>query len=115
MQLINNKNGSVLCDKLETADNSFSRMKGLLGRTGLNKGEGLHITPCNSIHSFFMKFKFDAIFINKKNEIVYLTENMPAGRISKACFSAYSVIELPPGTIKETGTTIGDVLEFKKQ
>ena len=61
-----------------------------------------------------MKFKFDAIFINKKNEIVYLTENMPAGRISKACFSAHSVIELPSGIVKETETAVGDILEFTK-
>jgi len=112
MKLINNKNGAIICENLKTADNSFSRMKGLLGRTGLNKGEGLHITPCNSIHSFFMKFKFDAIFINKKNEIVYLTENMPAWRFSEICFSAHSVIELPAGIIKETETTVGDILEF---
>jgi len=59
-----------------------------------------------------MKFRFDAIFINKKNEVVYLIEDMPAWRISEICFSVYSVIELPSGVIRETETKIGDSLEF---
>lgn len=113
MNLINKKNGKILASNLEIADNPFKRLTGLLGRKGLNKGEGLHIIPCGSIHSFFMKFRFDAVFINKKNEVVYLIEDMPAWRVSKICFSGYSVIELPSGTINETETNIGDVLEFE--
>lgn len=113
MKLINKKNGQILADKLEIADTSSKRGKGLLGKKSLNKGEGLHIIPCNSIHSFFMKFKFDTIFINKKNEVVYLIESMPAWKISKICFSAHSVIELPSGVIKETETSVGDILEFQ--
>jgi len=112
MKLLNKKNGKILADKLETADNFFKRLKGLLGRTCLAKGEALSIIPCRSIHSFFMKFRFDAIFINKKNEVVCLIENMPAWRISGIYFSARSVIELPAGVIKETKTSIGDSLEF---
>ena len=112
MKLINTKNNSVTADKLTIANNPFSRSKGLLGKAGLNKGEGLHIIPCNCIHSCFMKFKFDAVFINKKNEVVYLIEKMPAWQFSKVYFQAHSVIELPAGTIKETEIRIGDVLEF---
>lgn len=112
MKLINKKNGWVLADNLEVADSFLKRTKGLLGRSGICRGEGLHIIPCSSIHSFFMKFDFDAVFINKKNEVVYLNKNMPAWRVSKVCFSANSVIELPAGIINETETEIGDVLEF---
>lgn len=112
MKLINKKNGKSLADNLEIANNPFTRLKGLLGRNALNEGEGLHIIPCNSIHSFFMKFRFDAIFLNKKNEVVYLIQNMPAWRVSEICFSGYSVVELSAGVIKETETTIDDVLEF---
>lgn len=112
MKLINKTSNKILADKLEIADNSFKRLKGLLGKNRLGKGEGLHIIPCSSIHSFFMKFNFDAIFINKKNEVVYLIENMPAWRVSKLCFSAYSVVELPAGTIKISETKVSDILEF---
>jgi uncharacterized protein len=112
MKLINKKNREILADKLEIANNPFKRMKGLLGRNSLNVGEALHIIPCKSIHSFFMKFRFDAIFLNKKNKVVYLIENMPAWSVSKICFSSFSVVELPSGVIKESETNIGDVLEF---
>lgn len=115
MQLINKTNGQVLADKLETANTPFRRMKGLLGREKLETGEGLHIIPCSSIHSFFMKFVFDAIFIDKNNKIRHLIEKMPPGRISRLCFTAYSVIELPAGTICRTSTKIGDKLEFINQ
>lgn len=112
MKLINKNNGKILADRIELADNFFSRTKGLLGKSELCRGEGLHIIPCSSIHSFFMKFAFDAVFINKKNEVVYLIKNMPAWKISKVCFLAHSVVELPSGVIKESETNIGDVLEF---
>jgi len=112
MKLINKNNGKILADNLKIADSFFKRLKGLLGRNSFNKGEGLHIISCSSIHSFFMKFRFDAIFLNKNNEIVYLIQNMPAWRVSEICFSAYSVVELPSGIIKETETSVGDVLEY---
>lgn len=112
MKLINKKNEKILADNIKIANNPFSRMKGLLGKQKLNSGEGLHIMPCNSIHSCFMKFRFDAIFLNKKNEVVAFIENMPAWKFSKIYFSAYSVVELSSGIIKETETNIGDVLEF---
>ena len=62
MKLINKTSGKVLAENLEVADTFFSKMKGLLGRDNLPEGEALHIIPCNNIHSFFMKFEFDAIF-----------------------------------------------------
>lgn len=112
MRLVNKTNGQILAEKLEVANTSFKRMKGLLGRKNLESGEGLHITPCNNIHSFFMKFDFDVVFIDRKNKIRHIVEKMPPGRISKLCFSAYSVIELPAGIANRTGSKIGDELEF---
>jgi uncharacterized membrane protein (UPF0127 family) len=112
MKLINQKNGQILANRIKIANNPFTRAFGLLGKSNLNKGEGLHIIPCNGIHSFFMQFKFDAVFLNKNNEVVHLIRNMPEWRASKIYFSAHSVAELPAGVIDETATTLGDVLEF---
>lgn len=112
MKIINAKNSKIIAENVKIADNFFSRTKGLLGRNSMDKGEALHIIPCDSIHSYFMKFEFDAIFINKKNQVVHLIEKMPAWHFSKICFSARSIIELPAGVIKETETCIGDLLEF---
>ncbi len=115
MKLINKTNNQILAEKIEVADNPFKRMKGLLGRDKLEKGEGLHIIPCNNIHSFFMKFEFDAVFTDKKNKVKYLAKAVKPWTWPKFCFSAYSVIELPSGVISETGTKTGDKLEFIEQ
>ena len=113
MKLINKTNNKILADRLEVADNTFTRMKGLLGRSGLEKGQGLHITPCTNIHSFFMKFKFDAIFIDKQGKVKCLEEKIKPWSRVRFCFSAHSVIELPAGIISETYTKLGDKLDFE--
>jgi uncharacterized membrane protein (UPF0127 family) len=59
-----------------------------------------------------MKFKFDAVFLDKKNKIRCIEENIPPWWWAKFCFSAYSVVELPAGIVSETGTAVGDKLEF---
>ena len=112
MKIINKTNKQTLAEKIEVADNPLKRMKGLLGRNRIEKGECLHIIPCNNIHSFFMKFKFDAVFIDKKNKIRCLVEEMPPWGGTKFCFFAHSVIELPEGTIKKTDVKVGDELIF---
>lgn len=112
MKLINKTTNRVLAENIEIADNPLKRMKGLLGRKKLEKGEGLHIIPCNNIHSFFMKFRFDAVFVDRNDKVVYTAENIPPWTWAKFCFSAYSVIELPAGIISETRTKTGDILEF---
>ncbi len=113
MKLINKTTNTILAQNLEIADTPAKRMKGLLGKKSLQTGEGLHIIPCNSIHSFFMKFKFDAVFIDKKNIILDLAEKIPPGRV-KFCFGAYSVVELPEGTIAITKTRPGNEISFLK-
>jgi len=111
MKLINKTNGKILAENLEVADTPAKRMKGLLGRENFAQGNGLHIIPCNNIHSFFMKFKFDAVFIDKKNKVRCIFENIRPSRI-KFCFWAHSVIELPAGVIAATDTKPGHDLEF---
>jgi len=112
MKLINKTRDKILAENLIVADNFFSRSKGLLGKKSLPDNEALLIIPCSSIHSFFMKFEFDAVFLNKKNEIVYIIQGMQAWRTSKICLEAHSVIELSSGKIRETFSEVGDFLEF---
>ncbi len=63
MRVLNETRDRVLADKAWEALSIRARMKGLLGRDGLAPGEGLYIKPCTSIHSFFMRFVFDAVFV----------------------------------------------------
>jgi hypothetical protein len=105
------RGGSVLATHLEVAGSGSTRRKGLLGRDGLAQGEGLWIVPCESVHTFFMRFPIDLIYLDRENRVRKVRNAVGAWRLS-ACFSAHSVLELPAGVIRATATQRGDVLEF---
>jgi uncharacterized membrane protein (UPF0127 family) len=96
---------------MEIADSGPKRNKGLLGREGLSSGEGLWIIPCEAVHTFWMRFPIDLIYLDSKKQIRKLVSAVPPWRLS-GCLRAHSVIELPSGTIRITQTQRGDTLEF---
>ena len=100
-----------VADKLEVAGSGPKRSKGLLGRKGLAVGEGMWIIPCEAVHTFFMRFPIDLIYLDKKHRVKKVRNSVPAWRIS-GCLSAHSVLELPAGTVLETKTEPGDQVEF---
>src|SRR5258706_14933728 len=104
---------TLLADRADIADTSATRNKGLLKHTGLAEGEGLWIVPCEGVHSFFMKFAIDVVFINKKRIVTKLRPNMVKSRLALS-LSAHSTIELPVGIIEKTRTQVGDQLELEK-
>lgn len=95
------------------ADTSQKRRTGLLKHTGLEPGAGLWIVPCESVHSFFMKFTIDVLYIDRNKKVRAMRRQMKPWRVS-ACLPAHSVLELPAGTLEQTGTQKGDQLEFEK-
>ena len=112
LRVTNVTRGTVLATALEVADSGPKRNKGLLGRTGLDAGEGLWIIPCESVHTFFMKFPIDLVYLDRKHRIKKVCDSVPAWRLS-VCLSAHSILELPAGTIRNTRTERGDTLEFE--
>ena len=112
---INVTRGVRLTECGRIADNAYTRLVGLLRDKALAHGDGLWILPCNSIHSFGMRFVFDAIFLDKNLRVVHLMQEMKPWRISKLVFSAHSVLELPAGLIAQTATELGDQFEMRKE
>jgi hypothetical protein len=102
---------TVLATSIEVADHSAARRKGLLGRDSLPAGEGLWIIPCESVHTFGMRFPIDLVYLDRKRRVKKIRSAVPPWRLS-ACLSAHSVIELAAGTICRTQTSPGDNLEF---
>jgi uncharacterized membrane protein (UPF0127 family) len=113
LRVANQTKGRVLADRADIADTSAKRRTGLLKHTGLAPGEGLWIAPCEGVHTFGMKFPIDVLFLNKKKKILKARPDMVRGRIAFSLL-AHSVLELPAGTLAETGTVAGDQLEFEK-
>lgn len=103
----------VIGDPVREARDFLSRSRGLIGREGLAPGEGLWISPCGSIHSFGMRFDFDALFLDRDLKVTGRYERFRRNRISRVFWSARGVLELPAGTIERTGTEVGDEIQFE--
>jgi uncharacterized membrane protein (UPF0127 family) len=114
IQVRNLNRNSVLADAAEVADTSAKRRTGLLKHVGLAAGEGLWIVPCESVHSFWMKFGIDVVYLDRSKKVRKVRPNLVPWRMSM-CLSAHSVLELPVGTIERTQTQRGDQLEFEKR
>jgi uncharacterized protein len=113
MEVVNVTRGTVLATRLEVANTGAKRSKGLLGRKGLRPGEGLWIVPCESVHTFFMQFAIDLIYLDRKCRIRKVRSSVGPWRIS-ICWSAHSILELPAGTVALTGSRVGDTLSIGK-
>ena len=111
LQVTNLTRHTVLATSLEVANSGSRRSKGLLGRARLAPGEGLWILPCEAVHTFFMQFPIDLVYLDRKNRIRKIRSAVPPWRLS-ACISAHSVLELVSGTILNTQTQPGDLIEF---
>jgi uncharacterized membrane protein (UPF0127 family) len=101
-----------LADQIELAGGSAKRSKGLLGRNGLGPGEGLWIVPCEAVHTFWMRFSIDLVYLDRHNRIAKIRTNVPPWRLS-ACLTAHSIVELPAGSVAPTLARPGDQLEFR--
>jgi uncharacterized membrane protein (UPF0127 family) len=111
LQVRNPSRQTVLATRLEVADTGPKRNKGLLGRNGLETGGGLWITPCESVHTFFMRFPIDLVYLDRRNRVRKVRSAVGPWRVS-ACLSAHSILELPAGVVLTTQTQKGDILEF---
>lgn len=110
MLIRNISRNSILANHCSIARTFFARFRGLQLKKSLPQGHGLLITPCNSIHMFFMRFSIDAVFIDSNNKVIYIDEGIRPWRVSKVIRKARSVLELPAGTVSATDTRVGDQL-----
>jgi uncharacterized membrane protein (UPF0127 family) len=113
VQVRNETRKTVLADAADVADTSAKRRTGLLKHERLEPGQGLWIRPCESVHTFFMKFPIDLVYLDKRRKVRKVRHAVPAWRLS-ACLTAHSVLELPAGTAERTGTTVGDELVLEQ-
>ncbi|MGA7109911.1 MAG: DUF192 domain-containing protein, partial [Terracidiphilus sp.] len=80
-----------IASSVEVADSGAKRSKGLLGRTGLAPGEAIWIVPCESVHTFGMKFAIDLIYLDRQLRIRKIRSNVRPWRMS-GCLTAHSVV-----------------------
>jgi len=108
-ELWNTRTDRLIAQSVIPACESDARRKGLLGRDSFPKGSAMVIAPSNAIHTFFMRFPIDALFVRRNGVVVKVRRNIPPWRAAAALW-AYAVIELPAGTLAADDVRVGDVL-----
>lgn len=101
--------GSLVCERCQVADTTRSRLRGLLGRAGLEPGEGVLLRPTGSIHTWFMRFEIDAVFLDRDLRVVRVVSRLRPWRVA-AGRRAHAVLELPAGEARGAGVAVGERL-----
>jgi uncharacterized membrane protein (UPF0127 family) len=113
MRAINATKGRILAERVTVASAFFSRFVGLMGRRSLPAGEGLHLVPCNGVHTFFMRISIDVVVLDAQHTIVGAIEALRPWRFTRIYPRAHSVLELPAGTLAASETHEGDRVRFE--
>jgi len=110
MQLVNKTKNQLVVAHLAEANTLWSRLRGLLGRTSLPDDEGMLFDLNNSIHTFFMKFAIDVVFVDKNWRVVKTFAAVKPGRMIWPILTARATLEFSEGTIARAKIEIGDQL-----
>ena len=110
IRVSNTTRGTVLGARIGVADTSWSRMVGLLGKTGLDSGEGLLIIPSQAVHTVAMRFPIDVLFLDRNCRVIHVHPALAPFRVTGVHWRARCVLELPAGAIAQSATSVGDEL-----
>lgn len=110
-RLENERNGRVLATDVVPAFDSASRRTGLLKHDSMPEGSALVIAPTNAIHTFFMRFAIDVVFVARDGTAVSLRHDLKPWRMA-ATWRGFAVIELPSGVLARSETLTGDRLRL---
>lgn len=105
----NTRTGEVLADKVEIALTRAARRRGLLGRDSLDDSAALILSPCCAVHTAFMRFPIDVIFLDHQDTIVHIVEELVPWRVAVSMF-AHTTIEFASGTLRWRDLVVGDRL-----
>jgi uncharacterized membrane protein (UPF0127 family) len=101
--------GRVVCERCEVADGFWTRFRGLMGRDGIERGEGMLFRPGGSVHMFFMRFPLDVVFCDRNLRVLAARENLQPWRTA-GTRGAKITIELAAGEVRARGLELGDQL-----
>jgi hypothetical protein len=103
--------GRVVVRRCELADGFLTRLRGLLGRRCLRPGEGLLLSPSSSVHTMFMRFPIDVVFLDRGLQVLGISADVRPWRLASRR-GARHVLELAAGEAQARGIRAGDRLTF---
>ena len=113
MRVFNETRKVALVSHGRVADTFWLRLRGLLGAASLQPEEGLILVGEKSIHTLFMKFPIDVVYVDKNYKVIRTDINMTPYRLGPFVVQSAYVVEMPVGTIANTATEVGDQLDFE--
>lgn len=111
LTLVNTRTADALAAQVEIAVSRQDRTQGLLGRDRLAPSTALILAPCSAIHTLFMRFDIDAVFVDGEGRVVKVVEDLPPWRIAARPF-AHAVIEMAAGSLDPGRVEVGDRLRL---
>lgn len=105
--------GEILATAVRVADNFWTRLRGLMGSAPLAPGGGLLIAPCKSVHTHFMRFPIDVVYLSEAHEVVGIDEHLAPWQFGRFYRGVRFVLELRPGSARATRTQVGDQLRVR--
>lgn len=112
MRVTNKTKDTPLITQGRLADTFWLRLRGLLGAEPLKSGEGLILAGEKSIHTLFMGFSIDVVYVDAQHQVIRTTPNMVPYKLGPFVTKSAFVLEMPVGTIEQSLTEVGDQLEF---
>jgi uncharacterized protein len=115
----NQTRGRLLCSRLEVAYGMRGRGRGLMGRRHIGPDEGMLFTaeafiPVMWMHTFFMAFPIDIVFLDRNNVVVKINAALRPWRFSSMIWGARRAIELSSGAADRAQTAVGDLISFEE-
>lgn len=111
-RITNRTTGTIVAERAQVASDLWSRFWGLMGRRELPAGSGMLITPCSSIHMFFMRFPIDVVFLDRDNTVVKVVHSIKPWRTAMGG-GGKKALELPAGTAAALPISEGDQLDLQ--
>jgi uncharacterized membrane protein (UPF0127 family) len=109
MELRIEDRGRAVCERCFVAARPLARLKGLLGRRGLGEDEGMLLRPASAVHTWFMRFPIDAVFLDEDMRVLRVASGLKPWRMA-GCRGARAVLELSSGACERRGVRPGDRL-----
>jgi len=109
VSLMNARTHAPLATSVELATTRRTRRRGLLGRDSLDASTALMLEPCAAVHTAFMRFPIDLVFVDHDGCAVKIVKDLPPWRIALST-EAYAVIEMAAGSLRGLDLSIGDRL-----